>query len=656
MAEQTGLRQNRRPRVEAKAGQSLANRAMALIAEGASMGVILDTIVRGVEAEHEGALCSVLLLDESGQHLVHGAAPSLPEFYTQAIDGASIGPSVGSCGTAAFSGERVIVRDIQTDPLWVDFKALAGQAQLASCWSEPIRGAEGRILGAFAMYRREARGPTDEDIRTIVASAHVAAIAIERKQALEALAVSEARAAQAKAVLLEHQRWADMAADVAGVGHWRRDIRTGASIWSDEMYRIYGFDPAKGVPSLGAVTKRYHPDDRLVLRPILDGHDRETVSYSDDIRIFRPDGEIRYLTIRGAIERAPDGEPIAVSGVTMDVTKTKHGEQVLRESEARYRLLAENVTDIIAQMDLLGVITFVTPACEPVLGYTAEEMVGRRILDLMHPDDAATAQESIQVRVAAGPGHTSAAIQYRVRHKDGRWIWIEGQPKVLFDAAGTPIALQDSVRDISERKAAEERQLLLVHELNHRVKNTLATVQSLARQTSKSAADPAAFVRIFEARLLALSHNHDLLTRNSWSGAWVRELVAEHLKPHQNQGGDRFNLAGPEVRLTPTAAVSLGMALGELITNAAKYGALSTEQGTVSVTWKRRREAGSAWLRLVWRELGGPRVTPPTQQGFGRRLIEGGLPRELAGRVQLGFKPRGVTCEIDFPLKAAART
>ena len=122
----------------------MLTQAMTLIAGGATLHEVLDGIVRGVEAQDPGMLCSVLLLDESGQHLLHGAAPSLPAFYTEAIDGVAIGPSVGSCGTAVYTGRRVVVTDIQTDPLWVEFKDLAQAAGLVSCWSEPIKGADRR--------------------------------------------------------------------------------------------------------------------------------------------------------------------------------------------------------------------------------------------------------------------------------------------------------------------------------------------------------------------------------------------------------------------------------------------------------------------------------------------------------------------------------
>ncbi|MDR3506847.1 MAG: ATP-binding protein [Caulobacteraceae bacterium] len=175
----------------------MLTRTMSLIAAGASLPLILNAIVTSVEIDHPGVLCSILLLDESGQHLLHGAAPSLPHFYTAAIDGVAIGPCVGSCGTAAYTGKRVIVSDIQTDPLWAAFRELAGKAGLASCWSEPIKGSGGRLLGTFAMYHRDIRGAEPGDIRAILAAAHLAAIAIERKETEEALAASEARARRA---------------------------------------------------------------------------------------------------------------------------------------------------------------------------------------------------------------------------------------------------------------------------------------------------------------------------------------------------------------------------------------------------------------------------------------------------------------------------
>jgi PAS domain S-box-containing protein len=176
---------------------SAFRRTMALMAAGNQLAVVLDAVALSVEAESPGALCSILLLDASGQRLTLGAASSLPDDYNAAIEGVAIGPNVGSCGAAAFLSQRVIVEDIQTDPRWVDFRAAAAAAGLRACWSQPIRGAGGGVLGTFAIYRRQVRAPSAEDIAFIESAAEVAAIAIVRQRENEELARSEARAQRA---------------------------------------------------------------------------------------------------------------------------------------------------------------------------------------------------------------------------------------------------------------------------------------------------------------------------------------------------------------------------------------------------------------------------------------------------------------------------
>src|SRR5450432_1422879 len=179
------------------AAHSAFHRTMTLMAAGNQLAVVLDAVAIAVEAEAPGSLCSILLLDETGQRLTLGAGPSLPDAYNAAIEGIAIGPEVGSCGTAAFTNQRVIVEDIQADPLWVDFKDLAAAAGLRACWSQPIRGAGGEVLGTFAIYHREVRAPEARDIGLIESAAELAAIAIVRQREQAELARSETRALQA---------------------------------------------------------------------------------------------------------------------------------------------------------------------------------------------------------------------------------------------------------------------------------------------------------------------------------------------------------------------------------------------------------------------------------------------------------------------------
>ncbi|GJD51812.1 hypothetical protein OPKNFCMD_4571 [Methylobacterium crusticola] len=203
-------------------------------------------------------------------------------------------------------------------------------------------------------------------------------------------------------------------------------------------------------------------------------------------------------------------------------------------------------------------------------------------------------------------------------------------------------------QEAAERQAADARRQLLIHELNHRVKNTLATVQSMARQTARNAASLEGFTHSFEARLLAMSQTHNVLTANHWESAGLRGILAAELEPYAGGRRDRITLDGPAVALSPHVAVPLGMAVHELATNAAKYGALSAEDGRVVVAWEVRDDA----LHLRWRESDGPAVAPPARRGFGTRLIHASIERELGGRVGLDFAPGGLLCTLAVPLAA----
>lgn len=204
--------------------------------------------------------------------------------------------------------------------------------------------------------------------------------------------------------------------------------------------------------------------------------------------------------------------------------------------------------------------------------------------------------------------------------------------------------------EVAARLQAEAQLRLLVDELNHRVKNTLATVQSVAAQTLREGESPRQAREIFEARLLALSQTHDLLTRDNWRGASLAELVRVEIAPYERVGSGRVVTEGPVVWLAPSRALALGMALHELVTNAVKYGALSTPGGRVEIEWGVSGADAGRRLRLCWEEIGGPPVAKPKRRGFGTRLITTGLKRQLHGDVELRFEPGGVRCVIDMPL------
>ena len=200
--------------------------------------------------------------------------------------------------------------------------------------------------------------------------------------------------------------------------------------------------------------------------------------------------------------------------------------------------------------------------------------------------------------------------------------------------------------DVTDRVVAEEQQKLLLDELNHRVKNTLATVQSIAAQTLRNTPDPASFKRDFEGRLMGLSATHDLLTAASWRAAALKDVLKVEIDPY---GADRFRMEGPALDLAPADALALGLIFHELATNAAKHGSLSAPDGAIAICWSVEQEDAARTLRLTWREHGGPSVAAPQRRGFGSRLIERSL--GAAGESRLEFAQSGLVCRIVLPLR-----
>jgi two-component sensor histidine kinase len=219
----------------------------------------------------------------------------------------------------------------------------------------------------------------------------------------------------------------------------------------------------------------------------------------------------------------------------------------------------------------------------------------------------------------------------------------------VYDQDGELVAIVGTSYDITPRKQWEERQRLLINELNHRVKNTLATVQSIVSQTLRNARSSEQARDDIEARLIALSRTHNVLTRESWEGASLQEIVSGVLQPYRSRGESRFLVNGPDLTLQPGMALVIAMALQELATNAVKYGALSNETGQIEITWS-ISDGRPQVLQLEWQETGGPPVSAPTRKGFGTRLIERGLATELEGKARLEYELGGLRCRISAPL------
>jgi PAS domain S-box-containing protein len=282
-----------------------------------------------------------------------------------------------------------------------------------------------------------------------------------------------------------------------------------------------------------------------------------------------------------------------------------------------------------------------------MFGRPAAEMLGEGWKTIILPEDLEAHQATF---VKAFRARQPFRAETRVRDKryQVRWLRCEGVPR-LSDT-GKFLGYTGCNLDITEAKLAEEHLRLLVNELNHRVKNTLATVQSIASQSLRNAPTPMSARSAIEQRLIALSRAHDVLTRENWEGASLREVVDQAIEPYQGQGKGRFDVFGFDVRLPPQMALAIAMALQELCTNAVKYGALSNETGRVGITWILESSPNGPRLEMCWEEMGGPPVSPPQRRGFGTRLIERSLAQELNGTVWIEFAPGGVVCSLSAPL------
>ena len=296
-------------------------RLLEMVARGDSLAQILDSLCRLVEQQTPDVLASILLLDSNGKQLRHGGAPTLPKAYTEAIDGAEIGPMVGSCGTAAYLGKQVIVSDIANDPLWASFRELALTHSLAACWSTPIFSAEGEVIGTFAMYYREPRSPNPSDQDIIGQITHLAGVAIQHKLAEDALRRSESYLAEAQR-LTHTGSWVWRVADYEALH------------LSDEWYRIYGFDPKYGMPDREQRLERTHPDDRAKYLATINRAVAASSDYDIEFRLLLPDRTVKYIQSVGHPVLDASGNLVRFVGSTTDITERKRAEEALRQAQA----------------------------------------------------------------------------------------------------------------------------------------------------------------------------------------------------------------------------------------------------------------------------------------------------------------------------------
>jgi diguanylate cyclase (GGDEF)-like protein/PAS domain S-box-containing protein len=416
-------------------------------ARGESLPDILDHISHLVEQQTTGLHCSIMLLTDDGERLSNGGNNSLHPEFCAAIEGVEIGPSVGSCGTAAYRREAVIVADIAHDPLWKDFRDLALAHGLLACWSTPIFASDGDLIGTFASYFREIRAPSENEISIVRILSGVAAVAIERDRAHRKLLKTQKK-------LLEAQR-------LARLGDWTLNFTTSQFHGSDVVFDILGLDRTAGTIDLNVYMQMVHPLDReRLLAARAAAFSGAQKQMSAEYRIVRPDGATRHVEVRGVFKLDIDGKPLQYTGVLQDITERKIAEQAL----ALYKRALESASSGMVICDALAPdmpVISVNQAFERITGYASHEAVGRNCRFLQREQTDQSGFADIRDAVAHNKEGHAVLLNYR---KDGTPFWNDLKIAPVRDSDGTVTHFIGSITDVSDAIRHENE---LAFQANH---------------------------------------------------------------------------------------------------------------------------------------------------------------------------------------------
>jgi PAS domain S-box-containing protein len=560
---------------------------------------------------------AVLVFDAAGVMQFVGAR-GLSQSYRDAVTG----HTPWTPGQA--EAQPVIVRDVQTADLDDALKATIREEGIGALAFFPLM-AGGGVIGKFMTYFDRPHQFADEEVELAMTIARQIGFAIARARAEESLRESEERyravVEDQSDLIVRFKRDGEItfinSAYAAARGSTVDDM-LGSCIWD-----IVPGDQQSYTEKSFAKLSAAQPEMRM-----------ET--------LWQKPGEESWTlwTVRVLdFDQAGAWSEVQASGI--DITDRKRAELAMHRLSA----IVESSDDAIISKDLNGVIVSWNEGAQRLFGYEADEIIGRPVTTLMFPEQHGD-EPGILERIRRG--QRIEHFDTVRRHKSGARIDISLTVSPVKDSQGRIVGASKIARNISERIRADEQRTLLIHELNHRVKNTLATVQSLVMQTLRNTERSTEARALLDARLAALSRAHDLLTAQNWEGASLRDIARRALEPFRTSA-DRVVFSGPDIQLTPKQAVALSIALHELATNAAKYGALSGERGRVSVQWK----VADGNFDVKWVESDGPEVTPPSRHGFGTRLIERSLAHDLGGAARIGYLPGGVVAEIAAPLEPA---
>jgi len=393
---------------------------------------------------------------------------------------------------------------------------------------------------------------------------------------------------------------------------------------------------------------RIHPDDQSQVGEALRLHFEERRPYNVELRLRCKDNSYRWFRSRGKGIRDDTSRVVRMVGSILDITEHKRAEQMLHESEARFRGTFNNAAIGMVHLSLDGAHLLVNQCFGDIVGYSKEELFSKNLRDITHPDDFPLDISRMQ-EMLSGAIDTFCRERRYIR-KNGEVVWVNLTVSIQRDLVGQAQYFIAVVRDITGRKRAAEHLGFLMQEMSHRSKNLLAVIQAMANHSAKASTSMEEFRRRFSQRLQGLAASHDLLVQQNWQGGDLAELVVRQLASFAEAGDGRLDAEGPSVSLDARAVQNVGLLFHELATNASKYGALLVPEGKIVIRWSLDTvETNARFLRLSGKERCGPVVTAPARKGFGLAVIERIVAEALNGAVSVDFAPDGLTCTLDIP-------
>ena len=534
----------------------------------------------------------------------------------------------------------------------------SGQYSVYSLLTRPSRhilmvvGPLSMVLGALAA-RAEAQKMLEPGMA--LASATVATVillGIVLSRNTQVLQLRTRQRDMAQTALEQSEARLRLAQSAAGIATVDWDIAADQAVWSSNFAEIFGYqgDLHSAKSPYGLFIGMVHPDDRARIDALHLALLKQGGAFSDEFRIVRRDGEIRWIAARGEMLRDARNIARRLIGSYFDITERRRNEERLQQSLAIIELANEAGEIGVWNNDIVARRASCDERARTIFGLRTQSsrINFSQFKRAIHPGDFARVREHLSRALRSGE---KFEIECRIAASDASPRWVRMRGLAELDArTHRPLRMTGIVYDITERRQREAHLRYLMRELTHRSKNLLAIIQGMARQTGGAATSLEDFQSRFAARLQGISASHDLLVNENWHGAYLDDIVRAQVASFIDRDELRVKISGQHLQLKPEAAQNIGMALHELSSNASKFGALANALGKIEVSWTLSQDgAGGSRLRLVWQESGGPRVEPPVRRGFGSTVTERIVARALEAHVALAFDPGGVTWTLEIP-------